>query len=274
MNDWISHPAVQAAAAPFVVALILAALLKRRRLIGLAIGGAFVTVVMLAIGLSFESLTSVRKMVLAGIAATLLVLPLELGRVLPTPRVRAALAGAAALAGVWVVLRVLQQQETGAALTAGLAAAVFMAALVESNQAVRDDTVHAAASALALGLGVAALAVLGASALLAQVGVAIAAGAGATLLVQMIMGRRAACGWTLAWPASVVAGLVGLLSVFTGELRWYTLLPLLAVPWAVRALPQRQQSVWLSAITASLAALVPAAIAIGLAWGGATASST
>src|SRR5437870_4661115 len=101
MNDWISHPAVQAAAAPFVVALVLAALLQRGRLIGLAIGGAFVTVVMLAIGLSFESLTSVRKMVLAGFAATLLVLPLELGRVLPTPRVRAALAAVAALAGVW-----------------------------------------------------------------------------------------------------------------------------------------------------------------------------
>jgi hypothetical protein len=69
----------------------------------------------------------------------------------------------------------------------------------------------------------------------------------------------------LAWPASVVTGLVGLLSVMTGELRWYSLLPLLAVPWATRAVPLSRRPIWLKAIFACLAALVPAAVAIGLA---------
>lgn len=274
MTDWLAHPAVQSALAPFLVALALSTGLQRKRLVGLAIGAAFFTVVVLTIGVSFESFTSVRKMVLVGAAATLLVLPLELGRVTPSPRVRAALAGAAALAGVWVVLRVLQQRETAAGWGAGMAAAAFMGGLVASTQAVRDDTLRASASALALGLGAGALGLLGASALLAQVGIAVAAGAAATLLVPLLTGRAAAPGWTLAWPASVVTGLVGLLAVFTGELRWYCLLPLLVVPWAARAVPRRQQPVWLTTFFASLAALVPVAVAIGLALiGGASSSS-
>ncbi|HWH82378.1 MAG TPA: hypothetical protein VNU71_09085 [Burkholderiaceae bacterium] len=274
MTDWLAHPVVQSALAPFLVALASSALLQRSRLLGLAIGAAFFTVVVLAIGVSFESFTSVRKMVLVGAAAVLLVLPLELGGVTPSPRVRAALAGAAALASVWVVLRVLQQRETVAAWGAGIAAAAFMGGLVASVQTARDDTLRAAASAVALGVGAGALALLGASALLAQVGIAVAAGAGATLLVPMITGRLATSGWTLAWPASVVAGLVGLLSVFTGELRWYCLLPLVAVPWAVRAVPPRPQPLWLAAIWVSLAAFVPVAVAIGLALSGGASSSS
>ena len=92
---------------------------------------------------------------------------------------------------------------------------------------------RSSSAALILGLGAGALALLGASAMLAQIGIALGAASGATLLVQMIAGRRAPVGWTLALPASVIAALVGLLSVFTGELRWYCLLPTLAVPWAV-----------------------------------------
>ena len=273
MNTLLDHPAVQAGIAPFAVALIVAALLHRSRLLGLTIGAALVTVIALTIGFSFESLTSMRKMVLMGLIASLLVLPLELTAVGSGPRVRWTLAIAAGLGGVWVVLRVLQQLEIGLALAAGLAAAVFMVALVASGFAVREDPVRCASAALLLGLGAGVLSLLGASVTLAQVGIAIGAGAGAVLLVQMVTGRRAPVGWTLILPATVVVGLLGLLSVFTGELRWYYLLPLPAVPWAARLVPARQRAVWLSAIATSLAALVPIALAVALAWTGGAASA-
>ena len=273
MNDLLNNPAVQAGVAPFVVALIVAALLQRGRLHGLAIGAALVTVIALTIGFSFESLTSMRKMVLAGLITSVLVVPLELSSVGPGPRVRWALAIAAGLAGVWVVLRVLQQRDIGLALIGGLAAAAFMVALVASGFVVREDPVRSACTALLLGLGAGVLSLLGASVTLTQVGIAIGAGAGAVLLVQMITGRRAPVGWTLTLPATVVAGLLGLLSVFTGELRWYYLVPLLAVPWAARLVPAGQRPVWLSAIVTSLAALVPTALAVAVAWMGGAASA-
>ena len=273
MNTLLDNPAVQAGVAPFAVALIVAASLQRSRLLGLAIGAALATVIALTIGFSFESLTSMRKMVLVGLVASLLVLPLELASVRPGPRVRWALAIAAGLAGIWVMLRVLEQREIGLALIGGLAAATFMVALVASGFAVRDDPVRSASVALVLGLGAGVLSLLGASVTLAQVGIAIGAGAGAVLLVQMVTGRRAPVGWTLTLPATVVVGLLGLLSVFTGELRWYYLVPLLAVPWAARLVPAGQRPVWLTAIATSLAALVPTALAVAVAWIGGAASA-
>ena len=45
MNELLNNPAVQAGVAPFFFALIVAALLHRSRLMGLAIGAGFFSVV-------------------------------------------------------------------------------------------------------------------------------------------------------------------------------------------------------------------------------------
>ena len=274
MNELLTNPAIQAGVAPFLVALIVAALLYRSRLLGLAIGAAFFTVVFLAVGFSFDSLTSVRKMILVGTGATLLVLVLELAGVQAGAAVRATLAAAAAVAAVWVIWRVLQQRDTGAALLAGSLAAAYIAALVESGNRLGSDPVRSACGALMLGLGSGGLALLGASASLAQVGVAIGAGSGAALLIQMLIGKRAPVGWTLALPAYVVAGLVGLLAVFTGALPWYCLLPTVAIPWATRLVPSGDRPVWRTAFLSAFAALIPMLLAVALAWFAASSSST
>lgn len=274
MNELLDNPVVQAGVAPFLVALVVAAILGRSRLLGLAIGAGFLTTVALVMGLSFESLTSVRKMVLVGLLATLAVLVLELAKLQPKMRVRVVLAVLAGAAAVWVLLRVLLQQPLAGALLTAAAAAIYLALLSDSTTAASGDSVRASAAALMSGLGAGALALLGASAMLAQIGIAVGAASGATLLVQMIAGRRAPAGWTLALPASLAAGLVGLLAVFTGELRWYCLLPTLAVSWAVRLVPAGARAVWLTAIMASAAALVPMLFAVGLAWFAAAAPST
>lgn len=274
MNELLSNPAVQAGVAPFLVALMLAVLLHRSRLLGLAIGAGFFTVVFLALGFSFDSLTSVRKMILAGAGATMLVLVLELLKVQATAAVRTALAVTAAAIAVWVIARVLQQREMGAALFAGAAAALYLASLVESGNRISGDPVRAASAALMLGLASGGLALLGASASMAQAGIAVGASAGAVLLIQMLTGKRAPLGWTLALPANVVAGLVGLLAVFTGALPWYCLLPTLAIPWATRVVPTGKWPVWLTAFLSALAALIPMLLAVALAWSAAGSSST
>lgn len=274
MNELLNNPAVQAGVAPFVVALVVAVLLHRTRLLGLAIGAGFLTVVFLALGFSFESLTSVRKMIVCGVAATLLVLVVEAAKLEAKPVIRAVLVAGAAAAAIWVIWRVLQQLDTKALLLAGAGAVIYMVALVESGNRIGPDPVRSASAALMIGLASGVLALLGASASLAQVGIAVGASGGAVLLVQMLTGKYAPAGWTLALPANVIAGLVGLLAVFTGGLPWYSLLPTLAIPWATRVVPAAKYPVWLTAFLSALAALVPMLLAVALAWFTAGSSST
>lgn len=54
MSDLFDHPAIQAGAAPFVVALVVAVRLRRTRLMGLAVSAAFMVLVALTVGYSFE----------------------------------------------------------------------------------------------------------------------------------------------------------------------------------------------------------------------------
>lgn len=274
MNDLLHNPAVQAGVAPFVVALVATVMLQRTRLFGLAIGAGFLTVVFLALGFSLESMTSVRKMIVSGVAAALLVLVIEAAKLDAKPVIRAVLAAAAAAAAIWVIWRVLQQLETKGLLVAGAGAVIYMAALVESGNRIGSDSVRSASAALMLGLASGVLALLGASALLAQVGIAVGASAGAVLLVQMLTGKYAPTGWTLALPANVIAGLVGLLAVFTGGLTWYSLIPTLAIPWATWVVPTGKYPVWLTAFLSALAALVPMLLAVAIAWFTAGSSST
>lgn len=274
MNELLQNPAIQAGVLPFVSALIVAGLFVRTRFMGLAQIAGFAVLSALAIGFSFESLTSTRKLVLVGLCTLLPILLLEFKDGPMRPAARAAVALVAGLAGVWVALRVLQQKELGTALLAGSAAGCYLAALVESTLRVSGDTVRGAATGLALGLASGALALLGASALLAQMGIAVGAAAGATLLVQMVAGKCAPAGATVSLPASVVAGLVGLLAVFTGALPWYCLLPTLAIPWAARMVPVGLRPVWQTAFLTAFAAFVPLLLAVGLAWFAAGTPST
>ena len=69
MDELLNNPASQAGVVPFMVALVVAALLQRTRLIGLAIIGGLVAVVGLTMGFTFETLTGVRKLLLAVLMA-------------------------------------------------------------------------------------------------------------------------------------------------------------------------------------------------------------
>jgi len=267
MADLLDNPLVQAAVAPFLVAFVVAVCLWRTRLIGLALSAALLMVVGLTIGFSFEVLSGQRKLVLVAIAATLALPVLEFTPLLWRQRARWSAAAAAGVAAVWTVLRVLQQHEAASALAEGSAAAVYMALLVGSTQAVADDMAITAASALGLGLASSTLALFGASALLAQVGGSIAAASGAVLLLLTLLPRPERAPWTLAFPAAIACGLICLLAVFAGMLPWYCILPTLAVPWITRLTAgARLRPAWQANALAVGAALLPVAAGGLAAW--------
>ncbi|MEO5670755.1 MAG: hypothetical protein ABIR26_08710 [Ramlibacter sp.] len=251
--------------APFLVALVLSALLVRTRFLALAQVAGFVVLAYLAIGLSFESFTSTKKLALVGFGTGFLAIALEREGGFSRRSV-AALVVVLATATTWVAWRLLAQLDIGPALLRGAVAILYVTVLAASTLHVSRDPVAGAATGLMVGLGTGALAVLGASALLGQVGISVGAAAGATLLAQMVRGRNAPVGWTLSLPASVVSALAGVLAVLSAALPWYALLPALAAPWATRLVPAKIQKTWLRAFLCSLAALLPMLAAIALAW--------
>lgn len=267
MNDLLDNPAVQAGVVPFVAAFVLALLLARTRYLAAVVVVGLGVLLCLTIGFTFESMTSVRKLIVVTFAAGAAALVLEAAKVSGRRQVMAALALASALAGLWVVQRILAQQDAGAAWSAGAAVFVFVLALVGGTLAAGADPLRASAIGACLGWGSGVLAVLGASALLGQIGIALGTACAAAALAQMLRGRPAPAGWTLGLPAGVGAALVGVLACATGELRWYLLTPLLLAPlaaWLVPASGTRKP--WQDAFLAGFAALVPVVIAIGWAW--------
>ena len=265
MNELLNHPGVQAGVAPFLAALVLAWPLSRTRFAALAAGAAFALTVALTVGFTFPPSTSTQKLVAVVLLGVALTVPFEMfAPQLNAARLRLLLAGAAGVAVLWVLSRLLLQQETLPALLAGGAAALYAALLVYAGSNAAPDPVPSAAAALVLALGSGVLALLGASALLAQLGICMAAAAGAVLLVLVIRGMGVQASRTLALPAHLAAGLIGPLAVATGSLPWYGLVPLLAVPWAAGRFPMKGRAVWLRGLVCSGMAFVPMLLAVFL----------
>jgi hypothetical protein len=270
LEELLGNPAVQAGVAPFIASLVGAIALRRTRWMGLAIAAAFFLVVALTIGYSFESLTATRKLILIGGAAFVAAGVLELTSRRPTAAVRGGLVCAASAAAVWMLWRVLEQHELGPAVGRAVGAAAYVALMIESYVRAPVESVGAAATSMLLGLAAGALALLGASALLAQFGIALGAGAGAVLLVLMLRGQPGATGWALTLAVAMIAAFLGLLAVFTGSLPWYSLLPTLAIPWAVRLVQAARHGPRVAAVLMALAGLVPLLFAAALAYWGAS----
>jgi hypothetical protein len=265
LDDWLAHPAVQAGVIPFAVSLVVAAALARTRLAAWAQVAGVLACATLAVGWSFEALTSTRKLVLIVASTALLAAWIE------SSQVRARAVGAAcvaliAFAGVWMLWRPIAQRDAGAIVATSALVIVFVGALVGATLWVSDDPVQGTASGVALGAGSGAVAVLGASAVLGMLGIAAAASCGATLIACLVL-RGTRTGRSIALPAAVTSALVGIAAVVTGELRAVCLVPLLLVPLAVRFVVSRLHAgAWLRAVAASLVALIPVAGAVGLAW--------
>jgi hypothetical protein len=266
--DLLNNPALQAGAIPFVVALLLGLALAATRYLALAVVSGLVAVLALTIGFTLVPLTAVGKLWFATFAAASIALILEAAGVAASRRVVVAAAAVAGLAAVWMLLRVLANQETAAAWAIATGAFALAAATTGSAiAAAATSSLRAAVIGACLGWGSGVLALLGASALLAQLGLALGTGSAAVALVQMLRGREAPLGWTVVLPSAVAAALIGVLASAAGELRWYCLIPLPFAPLATRLVPAGAlRRPWQLAFATGMAALLPMVLAVGLAW--------
>src|SRR3979490_1162448 len=110
MQEMFANPAVQGGLAPFVAALIVAALLAPIRLGGLAVVAAFATAVYFIAGFTFSPLTATRKIILLGFAAPLAGIVIDFA-LRPTRFEAGMLALAGAAAAAWIFWPILAQMD-------------------------------------------------------------------------------------------------------------------------------------------------------------------
>ncbi len=263
MQEFLHQPAVEVALAPFVVALVVAELLQRLRLSGLAISAGFATTVYLVSGFSIDPLNGARKIMLLGVAAPLVALPLGM---LPSSWSRPLLTLAGGAAALWTVQRILQQQQTAVLLLWSAGCLFYAGWLAYWMDRLEDNPVRASSAGLALGLGTGLAALFGASASLGSYGLAAGAAAGAYLLLQVITRSHLPGGLTLTFPLSVIAGTVGCFAVLSARLPAYVLPVLAAIPLVARIPVSEKYGVWVQSILLSAASLACAAVAVFLTW--------
>ncbi|HVL37591.1 MAG TPA: hypothetical protein VM489_18120 [Burkholderiales bacterium] len=265
-QELLSNPAVQGGVAPFVVALLVALVLARAQLAGLAVLAAFLTCTYFVAGFQLTPLTALRKVLLVVVAAGLLAVLLDFA-FRPTRVGFALVAVGCAAASLWAFGPVIATRPGAEAWRLGAVVAVSVAFMVGfSMRVLASDGVRAGAAALGTGLGVGVAAIIGASASLGLQGISLGAGAGAFLLPQMIRGKKAFAGATLTLPAMLIGALLACAAMVLAELPWHAVLVLAAIP-AVAALPlPRSAPAWAQAVLCTLYTLVVAGAACALAW--------
>lgn len=266
MDQFLSHPAVQAGVAPFVAALIVALVFHRLRLGGLAAIAGFATAVWLISDFNFSPLTATRKIILLGLCSAAVGLLLDFA-FRPTRLGAALLALAGGLAALWVFYPVLSQKELSQAALPGAVAVLLSGWMVGSMHSLLGDRpVQSAAAGLMLGIGAGALAILGASASYGQYGIALGAGSGAFLLVLMLTGKAHFSGAAFALPVALLASLLVSGTMILAQLPWFAASILALVPLAVRLPGPDRAAIWVQAIVYSLYAAVIAIAAAAVAW--------
>jgi len=263
---------VQAAVAPLLVGLAVAALLFPIRLSGLAVAAGFLAAVALMGNFSFATLTATRKLVLVAAAAPLLGVLIDLA-FKPTRPAGVALGALFGAAALWVFWSVLVQQPFADGLRLGAGVVAFVVWMIAAALPLHGDAVRAGGAGVGLGVGVGIGAVLGASALIGQYGIALSAACGGFVLLVMMLGRRVRAGASLVLTVAVGGALLACAAVLLAQLPWTAAAALGFVPLAVRLpLPARMHP-GIEAVIAVFYALVPAAGCWALAWAASRAGS-
>jgi hypothetical protein len=266
VSELLANPAVQAGVIPALIGLLLGGTLLRTRFLAIVPLAALLAVVALALGLSFDPMTTVRKVVVCTLAAGVVALLLEALQVEAGKAVTLALALAAAAAALWIGSRVLAQLEGAALYGKGALLAAFALAMMLGFTASHGSTLRGLVAATVLGFSAGVLGLLGASASLAFMGIGIGASCGVAVLLQMVRGRAAPAATFLLVPVLLFATLGPTVASLTSELSFYALLPLLAVAPSAALLQGDHRPVWQQALRAGVPALVPMALSLALAW--------
>jgi hypothetical protein len=271
VSEFLDHPAVQGGIAPFIVALIVAFALGRTRFVWLAIMPAYATMVALDTGFSLFPPTVARKTWLIGLLAPLAGVAADRYR-RSSQRITPTLIVFAGLISIWVFRTVLQNHGGVEALVAGAGIAVFVATMTAAVLRLRDDGLRCGAAGLGLGIASGIAGILSASIGALVAGVAIAAACAAMLLVQIVLARRSAPGFTGALPIGLIVALIAAGTQQLALLPWYALPLLLAVPIAVSLPAPRPGPLFSQALVLAGLALAAATLPIAAAWYAASTS--
>ena len=261
MHALLTHTAVQAFLAPFLVALLTAELLQRMRLSGLAILAGFAITIYLTSGFAYAPLTGTRKIIWLGIASGLIAIPLSL---LNWSLWRPVITVLAACAAVWVGLHLLLQQAVATALQWGAGCALFAGWIAFWMDELHDSPVRAASAGMALGLGSGAVLWVAGAYLLGKFNLAVGSAAFAYLFIMFASNSHLSCGRSFTLPLSLVAGLGACFVLLTTQLPWYALAPLAAIPLAAKLPVSDGAPVWVQATLLSAATLACALLAVYL----------
>lgn len=265
MQEWLIHPVVQGALLPFLAGLVASVLLAPLRLGGLAAVAGFATAVALVVGFEFSPMTTIRKLMLLGLIAPLIGVASDFG--FKATRFTAPFfALLSAVMSVWVFLAVLRQKELAQAVLLGGGLALYVAWLVGFTVTLRDDSVRAGVTGLALGLGTGVAAVFAASATLGLYAMAVGSASGAFLLVQMLTGKRTFAGFAFTLTTGLLAGLLGAATYHLAQLPWHALPVMALVPLAARLPVPAKWPVAGQVVTVSALALAVAAVSCYLVW--------
>ncbi len=265
MEAWLTYPEVQSAAVPFILAIIIALVLRGLGgtwsswgvIVGLGAAAYLIT------GFQFTPLNSTRKILAVATAATAIGLAVE---ILPWRRgLMIAVAAAGAGAAVWVLWPLLIRESGGWAWWQGALAAGYVALSCAAAEFLRSrfDGASIALSAYALGTGGAAL--LGATALYGQLGLAAGAASGAAALLTLL-GGAVIMSRVVTYPVMALCGLLGVGAIAYSTLPFYCVIPLLLIPW-VAAIPRKAElspRIYRIVLAALMGAL--AAVALAIAW--------
>jgi hypothetical protein len=227
----------------------------------------------LTTGLTFQPLTSTRKIVLCSLVLPFVLLFLEMlpVRGVYTSRLRLALPALLLTAAIlWIIWPVLQRQQGVAiwlmALPVGLyAMAQMFAVQILNRQRFRSQAAYALM--LAVGTGITAL--IAAAALYSQMAFASAAATGAVIVVLLVAARATTppLGIFVMYAAAVPVTLLASAATVYAQLPVLVLLCLALVPLFAGWLPLRiPQQRWLELTVTCLWTSIPLLPAIWLVW--------
>lgn len=229
MNDWVSHPITQSVIAPFVAAWIITKLLNHLRLSGLAVIAGFCSTIYLIADFNFESLSTVRKIILSGLIATIIGLLLDLTSS-NRKFVRYFLTISCSIVVLWVSWPVLQQKEILEATVYGIGIVIYMIWLVILIDRLTTKPERAGSAGMSMGIGIGVSALLSSSAILGQIGLSIGVACSAYLLAQLISGKAYSCGRIFTLPLSILCGLIMPATIMLAQAPWYCLPIVASVP--------------------------------------------
>jgi hypothetical protein len=263
MESLAQHPGFQSAVAPFLSAMVVALLLLRTRVAGLAIVVGIVMCAWLAIGLDLFPLTSTRRVLLTMLLASVVGASVD-WRQMTFPTWPLAIFGA--LAGLFAVYPALLNAGDLRAVAEAVGLATFCVVVIYGFDRLRDDAVRSGAAGVGTGMGVGVACVLGASASLGQLGIAVAAAAGGVLLVVMVRGTLHT-GRAATLTLGIATALLAAAGMVLADVPWYALPLIAAIPF-IAGLPllDAARPAWMRATAHTTVAVVAAAVAIGVMW--------